>query len=95
MCTSTAAHHTKRVGQDEADVQRRVAVDREVDAQETLTVLALAVEADAEERVEDLGAAAGVEQEEEEEGDVGAQLGNKASGGLGATRLLCSLGRLG
>lgn len=87
-------HHAKRVGQDETHVQRRVAVDREIYTKEALAIFTLAVEAYAEQRVEDLRAAAGVEQEEKEEGDVGAELGDETSDRHRASSLVGPLGRL-
>ena len=60
------------------------------DAQERFATFSFAVEGVAEQRVEDLGRAAGVEEEEQEEGDVGAELSEE--GGRGRRRIL---GRLG
>ena len=59
-------------------------------AQEGFAILSWAVEGVAEQRVEDLGRAAGVEEKEQKEGDVGAELGEE--GGRGRRRIL---GRVG
>ena len=62
-------------------------------AQERFATLSFAVEGVAEQRVEDLGRAAGVEQEEQKEGDVGAELREERR--CGRRRILGRVTRLG